>query len=77
MDKVEFALDVLDVLSTEVFCDEGLLSCSDVVKLKLYGIYIARACFLMHLTLSKDKKKKIYDLPLFSLDKEKILLDPT
>ena len=31
MYKVGSALDVLDVLSTEVFCDEGMLSCFVVV----------------------------------------------
>ena len=31
MDKVGFALDVLVVLSTEVLCDEGMLSCFAVV----------------------------------------------
>ena len=31
MDKVGFALDALDFLSTEVFCDEGMVSCFAVV----------------------------------------------
>ena len=31
MDKVGSALDVVDILSTEVFCDEGMLSCFAVV----------------------------------------------
>ena len=31
MDKVGSALDVLDILSTEVFCDEGMMSCFVVV----------------------------------------------
>ena len=34
---------------------------------------VARACFLMRLTLRIGKGKKNYDLPLFLLDKREIL----
>ena len=35
MDKVGSALDVVDILSTEVFCDEDMLSCFAVIDVVL------------------------------------------